>query len=685
MAENVENKNRPTGSNKYSLYAGREEAVNWGQVATDLTKKLELVRDQREAAKQKIIDDTNTALNELSEIAEVQSGDMNGLIIDGSDFSKNTLQTAMQAVRSGLMSPKDYMLIMQKQKDGYKRLSNYAKNFDAKYQEGMAAVESGEASNLQEYFQGTGFSFGNVKNKKLWTDPATGELIMVQMKDDGSGKFVMPKRSEDPDSFQTPASMLQMISFKEQSKDLNEDVKNLVTNNLAEVITADINGMVLSGKDVTSIENFRQIFDGLGENEKFRDVQGNEMTFDDWMTQQARGVVGNGNDAAEYLMNAGLGYSFTMDEGEAARDPKKILAKSDGGSPKIFLSDAQEKEALNLAKNQINSQLDSIVKISAGQGQQKQQDNSTTANNKKIDENINGYLKDINVALTGNDLTRSNAMLEKLVQQRNEQTVGDVQITNIDITDDVILIEYDGGKDPVRIVRTRYGDDNNVSEQTTLPSDIAQLYDLLSPYGNKEGYDLSSSEVEDRVKKNVKLGERGTDRNVGFERRSEKATTDNTANKVFEIDGKEQTIAQYMKSSDGADMGETTSNVRDSRIEREMNKALNRFLSEEDMTAFNNADFSNLKITVGGAKSTVNLTYDTVDEEGKPKKVTVELGEAKRGTTMEELANQLATGMNAVNKAANAKAGSSEMTFEATYPVWLKQNPGKNYQDYLNR
>ena len=166
----AEEKNvKPTASNKYSLYAGREETVNWGQVAVDLTKGLNVIKAQRDSAKQKIIDDTNSALNELSEIADVQSGSMNSLLIDGSDFSKNTLQTNMDLVRRGILNPKDYMLIMQQQKDGYKSLSNYAKNYDAKYKEGMARIQEGKAANLEEFFRGTGFSFGNVKNKKLWT------------------------------------------------------------------------------------------------------------------------------------------------------------------------------------------------------------------------------------------------------------------------------------------------------------------------------------------------------------------------------------------------------------------------------------------------------------------------------------------------------------------------------------
>ena len=174
--EDKSTKQKPSAANKYSLYAGREEAVNWGQIASDLTGNLNQIKTQRDAIKQKIDDDTTAAITELSEIADVQASDMNGLLISGSDFSKNTLTANMDLVRRGLLDPKDYMLIMQKQKDGYKRLSNYAKNFDAKYKIGMEQVQSGEASNLQEYFQGTGFSFGNTKK----TEPQRARFLEYQ-------------------------------------------------------------------------------------------------------------------------------------------------------------------------------------------------------------------------------------------------------------------------------------------------------------------------------------------------------------------------------------------------------------------------------------------------------------------------------------------------------------------------
>ena len=183
--------------------------------------------------------------------------------------------------------------------------------------------------------------------------------------------------------------MVNIIGFQEDSADLNEDVKNIVTNNLAEVVTATITSYnVLSGgKDVKSIEDFRQLFEDV-EGAGFENADGSKMTFDDWMTQHAKGVVGNANKAAEYLMNAGMGYSFTMDEAEAAADPLKILAKSDGGPPQITLTDEHIKAAENLAKNQINSQLDSVVKINAGLGGQ--QESSSNQTERKENETTAG-------------------------------------------------------------------------------------------------------------------------------------------------------------------------------------------------------------------------------------------------------------------------------------------------------
>ena len=687
MAENVKNKVTPGASNKYSLYAGREETVNWGQVAVNLTKGLNTIAKEREAAKQKIIDDTNAAMTELSEIADVQSGSMNSILIDGSDFSKNTLQANMDLVRRGLLDPKDYMLIMQQQKDGYKSLSNYAKNYDAKYQEGMARIQDGSASNLEEYFRGTGFSFGNVKNKKLWTDPGTGELFLVEMQPDpdNPGKFILPDRNEMPGAYASPSSMVNMIGFQEDSRNLSEDVKNMVTANLAEVVTATISSYsVLSGgKDVTSIEDFRQLFDDV-EGAGFTDAEGNKMSYDDWMTQQAKGVVGNANGAAEYLMNANMGYFFTDDEKVAESNPLAILAVSDGGPPQITISDKQMEAAENLAKNQINSQLDSVVKINAGLGGQQERAQTTgEINQENIDDNVNGYLNDLNRVLTDTDLVSAESQLKKLIQQRNEQNIdkGNPVINNVDITDDIILIEFDG-REPIQIQRRKYNDDGTIAGETTLQEDIASLYDVLSPFGDKEGYDLSTTEVTKRIEGNVSLGDRGENRNVGFEEAKEDASTDNTSAKVYDIDGTDETIADYLKNKGGMD--DTTTGNRNAEIQRVLNQTINRFLSASDKQAFADAGFTGLKIDVSGTgtNNKITLIYNKPDGDGNMQEVRVVIGTGKDGTTMEQLADSIADGMNKVNDAANKNRVRKGQTFRPTLMQYLKENPDKTVKDY---
>ena len=687
MAENVKNKVTPGASNKYSLYAGREETVNWGQVAVNLTKGLNTIAKEREAAKQKIIDDTNAAMTELSEIADVQSGSMNSILIDGSDFSKNTLQANMDLVRRGLLDPKDYMLIMQQQKDGYKSLSNYAKNYDAKYQEGMARIQDGSASNLEEYFRGTGFSFGNVKNKKLWTDPGTGELFLVEMQPDpdNPGKFILPDRNEMPGAYASPSSMVNMIGFQEDSKNLSEDVKNMVTANLAEVVTATISSYsVLSGgKDVTSIEDFRQLFDDV-EGAGFTDAQGNKMSYDDWMTQQAKGVVGNANGAAEYLMNANMGYFFTDDKKVAESNPLAILAVSDGGPPQVTISDKQMEAAENLAKNQINSQLDSVVKVNAGLGGQQERAQTTgEINQENIDDNINGYLNDLNRVLTDTDLQSAESQLQKLIQQRNEQNIKSKNpvINNVDITDDVILIEFDG-REPIQIQRRKYNDDGTVAGETTLQEDIASLYDVLSPFGDKEGYDLSTTEVDKRIEGNVSLGDRGENRNVGFEEAREDASTDNTSAKIYDIDGTDETILDYLRDEGG--MSETTTGNRNAEIQRVLTQTINRFLSASDKQAFADAGFTGLKIDVSGTgtNNKITLIYKKPGGGGTVEEVREVIGTGRDGTTMEQLADAIADGMNKVNEDANKNRVKKGQTFRPTLMQYLKDNPDKTAKDY---
>ena len=129
--------------NQYSIYQQKDVEgtfVDWGQIASDLTTGLEAISANREAQKQKIADDTTAAMNTLSEIADVNNPSMNTALIDASDLSTKSLQANYDLVRRGLLDIKDFNVMMQRQKDGYASLSNFAKNYDAKYQEALQRI-----------------------------------------------------------------------------------------------------------------------------------------------------------------------------------------------------------------------------------------------------------------------------------------------------------------------------------------------------------------------------------------------------------------------------------------------------------------------------------------------------------------------------------------------------------------
>jgi hypothetical protein len=136
-------------TNKYSLYDGREiagPAIDWGTVAAGTAKTLSDISKDRLARRQKIEDDTAAAMQALSEVELGASTNMNTVLIDGSAASKETLAEAYDMVKRGLLSPKDFAMMMQKQKDGYTNLSTWAKGYNNEYQAALDRVNSGEAT-----------------------------------------------------------------------------------------------------------------------------------------------------------------------------------------------------------------------------------------------------------------------------------------------------------------------------------------------------------------------------------------------------------------------------------------------------------------------------------------------------------------------------------------------------------
>lgn len=537
MAENTD---RPTGANPYSIYVQRDTdstQVNWGQIAKDLTSGMEAIRDSREAQKDAINEATRKAMDDLNKIAGTDNQSLGKLLINGSDFSKKTLMENMELLRNGGLDPKDYQLIMQSQLDGYKNLSEYVKGADAKYQEAMARLEAGEdgasiASDLEIAWNEGTFGFGDLKDKRLITNPRNGELVLVTMVDDGTGNLVMPDPDKRPDLYQNTAYLNVRSDFKLDRRDTNK-LANGVVENLASVITSSVGqySAISGGGVVTSVKDFRQLFDDkrMKDYLSLENDDGSAMTYDQFMDDQINMITGDVSDlssmnAAQVLSGAGYKFVQSAEEAREKGITKYVLYNNVNGTPQVELTDAQMKEARNIAKRAIESRIDlEIKKTQPDTGEQLNpvKEKLNRDEQEKIDNRF-GYIKQINTMLTGNTAAAQNEA-NNLIDQYNS-TLSDEDLKSkglrgIVVTDNTIRIVRNDG--------TEYEQQRfNVDEQgqrtnTAISKDVSNIFNQIVPgLGNDV---VSEEEINEIIKKkNYTFGERRAAEDILNFRRGEK-------------------------------------------------------------------------------------------------------------------------------------------------------------------
>jgi hypothetical protein len=364
---------------KYSLYAQRsaeEQYVNWGKVASDVTKGIYTIGAERQRRKDELDNLTQQSVENLSKIPDVTNRDANGLIIEASDMSKKNLQIQHDLLKRGLITPKDYKLFMSQQQSGYGNMSAAIKQWDGWYQEAMTRElegNDGKGVNVFESYGNTTVeSFGNLKNKMLWTNPANGQVQLVEMGDNGKGQYIiMPDGSENPEKFISPYALNARMNMKDRApKDLTEEVKKIV-DPLAQDITQYI--------DEKGISTFKEGFRFRGDSAK------EEATYDEWLDSQVEALTATNLDMGEILVNQQRGYQIAQSKDDFKRryckgdkviespgantscdnkyiEKYMIKVSYEGAGRQIELNKKQQDLAATITRNAIDNQIDSIVK-----------------------------------------------------------------------------------------------------------------------------------------------------------------------------------------------------------------------------------------------------------------------------------------------------------------------------------
>ena len=456
--------------NKYSIYQGLDSdpQINWGTVATTISKQLKGLRDLKVAERDAIDKATQDQMDQLNKLPDVNDRSLNKIIMEASDNSKQYLFREAALVKRGLRKPKDYSLFLQSQKNGYSEFGNVVKNWDKWNQAKMEALEAGTQSALDAFTAEDIASFGNLKDKTIMTNPANGQIQVVSMGKDKNGNYtVMPNALKNPGAFGNPASINSRMNFDEKKRDTSALI-NKEVDFIGKHITATRykNGVVETIEDFTTAASYPK-----------------------WKQASIDKLTSNEYHMTQILTDQGYVLGRTLEEAQK-KDPtvtKENFIKVDmsGDKPVPKLTDDQQKEAKKIVGDLIESQINKEQKKTPGF-----KDSADDNKRKDKEANIVGFLDEMNTVLSDPDKVKSKQILDRRIANKNKELskAGSATITDVDITDDEITIYYsDGTVQPTQRAGTQ--------------NDSYAIFNFLSP----EAGDDISTPVLDKYVENAKL------------------------------------------------------------------------------------------------------------------------------------------------------------------------------------
>ena len=341
-----------SNKSKYSTYAGLDPAapVNWGSIANTISKQIGLFNEKRKADQQAVEDATQSAIEKLNELPDVNSQSLDKALLDSAKSQQEQLMMNMKLVRKGVFKMHDYKLRMNEMKNGMTNFKNITKVYDGWYTAAKERVKNKTATEADMAFMERIESFGNLNNKKFMTNPANGQLQVVTMGKDDKGQYtVMPDPEKNPNAFQNPSVILDMMKYDGGVKvDLDVET-NKIVDDLGVMMTAYVDPD--TGAEYT-LTDFRQMFNNKDRLKKLG-LPDDITTFDEWLDSQAEALTGDDAAIAQILATQ-AGYQFKDKDA-----PKYIDLKGTGNSVEFTFPPKAKEKAIEIVKRKIANKMDS--------------------------------------------------------------------------------------------------------------------------------------------------------------------------------------------------------------------------------------------------------------------------------------------------------------------------------------
>jgi hypothetical protein len=503
----AEDTSRPSGANKYSIYAQRSvdsTQMDWNKVSDDLVTGLNVIQADRTARKAAIEKSTQDAIEQLSKVPETGTQDAASLLINASAMSIKEIQTQNNLMKRGLSSVQDNMLFMQQQKNGYASLSTAVKGWDdwaVEARERLQAAKDGgaTASELEIFTNLSVEALGNLKNKKLWSNPTNGKMQLVTMgKNEKTGLYdVMPDYESRKQDYQNPNQIVNFMKYQQDKIDV-DDLATAQTAQIADIIQVTLDGdeykRLTGGGRQLSTEDFRNLGDfGTDEN-------GNAITYDMWKSTQLDAMIGapgdkNNMNAAQVLTNSGRFFFAETESQFKEKHPGistdyMIKVDMSSGQPVPEMTESQYKNARRLADIAVESQVSHIEKVAetSKSAQAPQQDSPATIAKDNKDRALIGFMDDANAIVSDDESAFNSTAQDRIVALNKAQTDPNKMIDSMTRNDEAITITLaDGTPEIIRRL-----DEDGIPRPTE--DVVKEVYRYITPQNSE--YDNSYKDAK---------------------------------------------------------------------------------------------------------------------------------------------------------------------------------------------
>lgn len=299
--------------------------IDWGKITEGIVDKLDKTEREREGKRVALDKEYTDVVKKIDSFQGSKAPTFNQFIMNGANDIRDYLYEQNKLLKSGKINPSDYSRVVSTVSDGWSRLADLTKGYDANFEEGMKRVQEGKAGAQEIYQRQLTAELMNLKDKRTFINPNDGRLYIAKVNKDGG--------------IDGEASLFDVQTL---NAGLNQNVDKLILSSEVEKYTKTLGreARMVNGRYVTSEE----IRKGFEEKTKPKIIAS---------------IISDPNKSASVLVdNIDEGYVLEQNESffTSRESDIKKLAKMKGES-----KDEKEKKAIQAEINRISGELNKTI------------------------------------------------------------------------------------------------------------------------------------------------------------------------------------------------------------------------------------------------------------------------------------------------------------------------------------